>query len=102
MTERNHLQRMLVVHILLANLSFVRYKLHSKNVPLQCLLPKLPRSAHDIQALVWSAPANFCNQAHILCTEKTDLHLCNMLFLSPKLATVFCLAIGGRHFQGRI
>ncbi len=102
MTERNHLQRMLVVHILLANLSLIRYTLHSKNVPLECLLPKLPRSAHDIQALVWSAPAILRNQTHILCTEKTDLCLCNTLFLSPKFATVFCLAIGGRHFQGRI
>ena len=99
MMERNHLQRMLVAHILLANLSLVRYTLHSKNVPLECLLPLLPRSAHDVQVLVWSAPAILRNQADILCTEKTDLYLCNTLFRSPKFATVFCLAIGGRHFQ---
>ncbi len=99
MTQRNHLQIMLVVHILLANLSFVRYSLHRKNVLVKCLLPKLPRSAHDIQALVWSAPAILRNQAHILCTEKTDLYLCNTLFLSPKFATVFCLAIGGRQIK---
>jgi hypothetical protein len=100
MTERNHLQRMLVAHILLANLSLVRYTLHSKNVPLECLLPKLPRSAPDIQAFIWSAPSILRNQADILCAESTDLSLCNTLFLSPKFATVFCLAIGGRHFQG--
>ncbi len=83
---------MLVVHILLANLSFVRYSLHCKNVLVKCLLPKLPRSAHDIQALVWSAPAILRNQAHILCTEKTDplfmqhavplTKVCNCLLLS--------------------